>query len=130
MNQKQRVYNQFIHSKNRFYERYGKILRKDQYDNLCSDVQKGYCQPIAKVSNAVSVFKSGEWFFVYDRRRHSIMTFLTEDMIDGYLEKERLKQKKSKIQKKTGNKGNLTSKQCDEIYHEMLSKFNVDTSNK
>lgn len=117
--QKERIKNQFIHSQNRFRQRYGGELTKEQYDDLISDVQNGLCQPIAKVSNIISIFKSGEWIFVYSKNTHTIMTFLTEDMIDHYLEKE----KHRDVRVKTGNKGKLTPEQCDDIYSEMISKF-------
>lgn len=119
---KERIRRQFIHAQNRFRERYNSEITKEQYDDLVSDVQNNYCQPIASVSNTVSVFRSGEWVFVYDRKRHTLMTFLTEDMIDNYIEKEKLKNKRSHIQKRTGGK-NISQEMYDSIYNELAAKF-------
>ena len=112
----ERIRRQIIHSQKRFKQRYNNIITEKQIGELIKDVQNGYCQPIAKVSNTVSVFKSGEWIFVYDRKRKNVMTFLTEDMIDGYLQKERNRQKRSVI----GKSIKIKNEDIDNIYNDML----------
>ena len=116
MNQKERIRRQIIHSQNRFKERYGNEITVEQIQELIGDVQTGYCQPLAEVSCMVSVFRSGDWIFVYDSKRHNIMTFLEEFMVDGYIKKEQLRQKRSLM----GKHIKMSEADLDDINSQML----------
>ena len=76
---------QKIHAVKRYKERYGVRLSNQVYSELIALVQSGAATTIIKQSNRVSIrqieYKSKEYFFVYDRRRKTIVTFLTKEMV-------------------------------------------------
>lgn len=76
---------QKIHAVKRYKERYGVRLSNQIYSELIALVQSGAATTIIKQSNRVSIrqieYKSQEYFFVYDRRRKTIVTFLTKEMV-------------------------------------------------
>jgi valyl-tRNA synthetase len=110
---------QRIHAKKRFSERYNSKITDEQLDELSRDVRRGYCQPVSKVTNRLMVFKSGEWVFAYDKHRKSIATFLTEDMIDNYIEIEKHNQERKQ------NIRNLEAKKLNDITVELMGALNI-----
>lgn len=109
---------QFFHAKKRFKERYGEDITDAQLKELISDIQKGYCQHISSMSNRVTVFKSGEWVFLYDNKRKSIVTFITEDMIPHYVQNEN-RAKLYHVKPDTI----MTPDNQKKLYDELLSKW-------
>lgn len=108
---------QILHAKKRFRERYGKNISDAQLLDLQKDVKLGYCQEIAKVSCSRKIYKSGEWIFCYDNKRKQVCTFLTEDMIPRYIQKEHSREQRISY---TGAK-NYNNKTIESINQELLT---------
>lgn len=84
---------QYLHAKKRAAERYGLELTKEHYQTLCLAIQRGEGTFLGRQSNRVSVWQitvyraSTNDFpkvnVVYDRQRHTIVTFLPPGITDA-----------------------------------------------
>lgn len=91
---------QYLHAKKRAQERYGLELTKESYLALCRDIQEGRGTCLGKQSNRLSVWKlqivvhpevaRGPKMtivtsanVVYDKQRHTIVTFLPPGITDA-----------------------------------------------
>lgn len=87
---------QYLHAKKRAAERYGLELNREIYGRLCQAIQDGKGQCMGKQSNRLSVwriqvitgaevpFKATECNVVYDKQRHTIVTFLPPGITDAH----------------------------------------------
>lgn len=69
------------HAQKRAAERFGLFLNRDQLNALVKQIQTGYALLVEKQSNRVSVWRvslpdGGSANVVYDKQRHTIVTFL------------------------------------------------------
>lgn len=84
---------QAIHAIRRLKERYSFIGGKKFLGRIVGKIKDNNSQFIFKQSNRVAIHKvlidEKEFFVVYDRERKSIVTFLTKEMVDNTLEKEK-----------------------------------------
>ena len=84
---------QKIHAQKRCKQRYGLTLGTKTYDALCAKLreQGDDCVFLFKESNRVSLFAikhEGEWVpIVYDKIRHTIVTFLPKEALEPYKDK-------------------------------------------
>ncbi len=78
---------QYLHAKKRASERYGITLTKDSYRVLCKMIQDGQGKCLGKQSNRLTVWKLQLAEFpvnvVYDKERHTIVTFLPPGITDA-----------------------------------------------
>jgi hypothetical protein len=87
---------QYLHAKRRAAERYGVILDKDMYQQLCRDIQENRGECLGKQSNRLTVWRInviattdfGDQVpttaeVVYDKQRHRIVTFLPREITDA-----------------------------------------------
>jgi hypothetical protein len=78
------------HAKQRALQRFNIILNDDDIRDICFLIQKGKAEFIDRQSNRVTrwkVFvKSVYMIVVYDNNRGTIITFLTEEMINNNLQ--------------------------------------------
>ena len=80
MHSRERVRRQRVHAKRRANQRYGLELTTAEVESIVRKIQTSAAKPIRKISNQITEFevtlKEEICRVVYDRRRHSIMTFL------------------------------------------------------
>ena len=95
MNVKQ--YNQMVHAKRRYEERFGKELTKEHYLSLVAKIQKGEATFLRRTSRRVTVWSIDddgmEVIATYDKQRKTINTFMTPDMVKRRERKEHGEQK-------------------------------------
>jgi hypothetical protein len=78
---------QRIHARRRARQRYGATLARRDLDAIVELIRGGQSEPVnirstsLRVSGHRVTYAGRTWIVVYDRSRHSIATFLTEDMI-------------------------------------------------
>jgi len=84
---------QAIHAIRRLKERYSFVSGKKFLGRIVGKIRENNSQFIFKQSNRVAIHKvlidEIEFFVVYDHKRKSIVTFLTEEMVNNILEKEK-----------------------------------------
>lgn len=74
---------QKTHSLKRLKERYDISGDVSLLNALVRAVQSGAAKIICTQTNRVSIFQVDELYFAYDKKRKSIVTFLTKEMIDN-----------------------------------------------
>jgi hypothetical protein len=89
---------QTIHALKRLEERYGKIAKPKFLGELVGKIKSGESNFIFAQSLRVSCHKVArddiDYFVIYDNKRKSIVTFLTREMANSRLEKEKELNKK------------------------------------
>ena len=80
------------HTQQRASMRYGLTVGKKDYDDLCSRIKSGDgCVFLEKQSNRVSMWAvsmDGEWVpVIYDKIRHSVVTFLPPEALEPFRDK-------------------------------------------
>ena len=77
-------YNERIHAKKRFEERYGLKINRHEYHELKKELGSRKYRFIKKVRGKSSVFfgvvKSVPTYIIYDKKQQEIATFLTPGM--------------------------------------------------
>lgn len=76
-----------IHAKRRFLERFGLELNRSEYADLVKQIQSGKAQFVSRSSNRITKWivkyvgggKNEQLIAVYDKMRHSIVTFYPID---------------------------------------------------
>lgn len=88
---KKKKKSQYQHAQKRASERYGLTVGHKTYEELCRKIQKHDCVFLEKQSNRVTMFAvciEGEWMpVIYDKDRHSIVTFLPKEALDPHRNK-------------------------------------------
>lgn len=84
---------QAVHAIKRLEERYSFVGGKKFLGRIIGEIKGNNSEFIFKQSNRVAIHKvtldEREFFVVYDKERKSIVTFLTKEMVDNTLEKEK-----------------------------------------
>jgi hypothetical protein len=81
------------HAQKRAAQRYGMTVGPQTYNELCKKVQTSSpdCVFLEKQSNRVSMFAvllEDKWVpIIYDKQRHTIVTFLPEEALEPYRNK-------------------------------------------
>jgi hypothetical protein len=74
---------QFVHSRRRALERYGLDLSPDTYRHAINLIRRGLGQPQGRITWRLSKFvihiNEVSYIVVYDKKRHTIATFLPRD---------------------------------------------------
>ena len=85
MPRRSKAQSQSMHARRRANERLGIRLSDDDLRAIVAQVQSGQARFIEKQSRRISVFyttfRDDGFFFVYDKQRQTIVTFLTKEMI-------------------------------------------------
>ncbi len=91
MRKKAKKKSQFQHAQRRACQRYGLTVGPRKYEELCKKIQQQDCVFLEKQSNRVTMFAvqmEEQWLpVIYDKDRHSIVTFLPKQALDPYLDK-------------------------------------------
>ena len=74
--------NEKYHAKQRFYQRFGVTLKREEYFKIVDDIQKGKMQFLSRQSNRISRWR-GEvkgimCIVIYDKIRKRIVTFIKD----------------------------------------------------
>lgn len=122
---------QKIHAIKRYKERFGTRLSNGVYFKLTALVRSGAATTIIKQSNRVSIrkieFESKSYFFVYDRKRKTIVTFLTEEMVS----ETETKKQENIFQLKRGERLNSPLGECELVSWDTVNKIaTVEFANK
>lgn len=84
---KGKKYAQSAHAKRRAAERYNVVVSSDDLKTVVQRIQSGRCTLLQKQSNRVSLFDvdihGTVYRVVYDKKRHSIVTFLPKGDMYG-----------------------------------------------
>ena len=84
---------QKIHAAKRFAERCNEILTKEKVDSLLRAIHRNKSTVVFVQSDRVKIHKieidDKVYYVVYDKNRNTIVTFLTKEMVDVILEKEK-----------------------------------------
>ena len=77
--------NEKSHAKTRFKERYNKDLNSGDYNECIQKIQNNQAEFLRRQCNRVTIWRlkvAGQTAIaVYDKNRHAIVTFLTEEMV-------------------------------------------------
>ena len=82
---------QYQHTQRRACERYGLTIGPKAYNELCQKIKDQNCVFLEKQSNRVSMFAvkmDQQWIpVIYDKERHSVVTFLPQKALEPYADK-------------------------------------------
>jgi hypothetical protein len=77
---------QALHALKRLQERYNLVRGKKFLGQIVGEIKGGKSKFIYRQSNRVTIHKvilEREFFVVYDSDREAVVTFLTQEMVDG-----------------------------------------------
>ncbi len=82
---------QIKHAYRRYEERFGKKLKQHEYQRFIGAVRRGRATLVAKQTNRVFLYVLDDVYFIYDKIRRNVVTFLTAPMAVRQLQNRKWK---------------------------------------